>query len=38
MSVLAGEDFDLAYIRDGKHFEQYFTPEGELFFLHDRIL
>ncbi|KAF8963317.1 kinase-like domain-containing protein [Flammula alnicola] len=30
MPVIAGEEFDFAYIRKGKHFEQYFTPEGRL--------
>jgi len=30
MPVIAGEEFDLTYIRQGKHFEKYFTPEGEL--------
>jgi serine/threonine-protein kinase SRPK3 len=29
MPALAGEDFDLPYIRG--HFERYFTPEGGLF-------
>ncbi len=32
MPVIAGEGFDITYIREGKHFEQYFTPEGKLFF------
>ena len=31
MPIIAGEEFDLTYIRKGKHFEKYFTPEGELF-------
>ena len=29
MPIIAGEEFDLTYIRKGKHFEKYFTPEGE---------
>lgn len=32
MPVIAGEEFDLAYVREGKHFEKYFTPEGQLVF------
>ncbi|KAF8179860.1 hypothetical protein BJ912DRAFT_982009 [Pholiota molesta] len=31
MPVVAGDEFDLSYIRQGKHFEQYFTPEGQSF-------
>ncbi|KDR74608.1 hypothetical protein GALMADRAFT_1333939 [Galerina marginata CBS 339.88] len=30
MPVITGEGFDLEYIRKGKHFEKYFTPEGHL--------
>ena len=29
MPIIAGEEFDLTYIRKGKHFEKYITPEGE---------
>jgi hypothetical protein len=30
MLAIAEEEFDLAYIQKGKHFGQYFAPEGEL--------
>ncbi|KAF8804085.1 kinase-like protein [Phlegmacium glaucopus] len=30
MPIIAREDFDLTYVRKGKHFEKYFTPEGHL--------
>jgi serine/threonine-protein kinase SRPK3 len=31
MSIIAGEEFDLTYVRKGKHFEKYLTPEDESF-------
>ncbi|KJA15817.1 hypothetical protein HYPSUDRAFT_58602 [Hypholoma sublateritium FD-334 SS-4] len=30
MPVISGEEFNLTYVRKGRYFEKYFTPEGRL--------